>query len=358
MSRLVFIDECGYTGEDLFNQHQPIFTLASLYLTEEQCEYLKQKHFSRIKAKELKHSQLARRANQQEMAINFLKDLINEKENVKFAIAHKKYVLVSKMVDLLIENMAHLDGIDFYENGLNIAYSNLLFFTTKAIAGEEFFNKFLENFQIMMRERTIESYHNFFRMFYEEKYPDTLDEIYVLFKAYHHRLGPRAVFALPDNMLNIAFSEAFNLVAEWSKIIKGNWSLVHDNSSNMAKDKDMWEAVTHPEVPPAVVGYDRRQMVFPLRVNDTQFMKSEESSGLQLVDVMAGAMARCLEWAASDERPSDPYAEELFSFLPESFGGHVLWPTPEVTPEELGTIGGRAGDPIGHFEELIKNVRK
>ena len=234
MNNLVFIDECGYTGEDLFNSQQPIFTLASLRLSEEQCDDLKQKHFSKIQAKELKHSQLSRRDVQQKMVINFLKDLISEEKNVKFAIAHKRYVLVNKMVDLLIETMANLDGIDFYEDGANIAFSNLLYFLSKDIAGEKIFKMLLLNFQRMIRERSIESYEKFFKIFYEEEYHELLNEVYAPFMAYHHRLGPPTVFALPENMLNIAFSEAFNLVAEWSKEIKGNWSLVHDNSSNMA----------------------------------------------------------------------------------------------------------------------------
>lgn len=358
MSTVIYIDECGYTGEDLFNLQQPIFVLSSLRLSEQQCDDLKQKHFGKIQAKELKHSQLSRRTGQQKMVISFLKDLAEEEKNIKFAIAHKKYVLVTKMVDLLIETMAHLDGIDIYKDGANIAYSNLLYFMMKDVAGKKIFNKLLLNFQRMIRERTVESYDNFFRIFFEDKYPESLKEVFIPFMGYHHRLGPPAVFALPENMLNIAFSEAFNLVAEWSKSIEGNWSLVHDNSSNMAKDKDIWDAVTHPEVTPTVVGYDRRKMEFPLRVIDTKFQESKESSGLQLVDVMAGAMARCLEWVSQDEKPSDPYAEELVSFLPESFGGHILWPTPDVTPEALGTVGERAGDPIAHFEELIKTVRK
>jgi hypothetical protein len=292
------------------------------------------------------------------MVVSFLKDIVSEEKNIKFAIAHKKYVLVTKMVDLLIETMAHLDGIDLYKDGANIAYSNLLYLMMKDVAGKRIFNKLLLNFQSMIRERTIERYDNFFRIFFEEKYPEMLNEVFIPFVGYHHRLGPSAVFALPENMLNIAFSEAFNLVAEWSKTIEGNWSLIHDISSNMAKDKDIWEAVTHPEVPPTVVGYDRRKMEFPFRIIKTQFQKSEESSGLQLADIMAGAMVRCLEWASQDEKPSDPYAEELVSFLPESFDSHIIWPTPDVTPEALGTVGDRAGDPIGHFEELINTVRK
>ena len=118
----LFIDECGYTGEDLFNEDQPVFVLASFWLAEEYCVDLKHKYFSKVKAKELKHSRLSRYPAQQNMVIDFLRDIAKESDSVKFAIANKHYVLVTKIVDLLIEPMAYEDGLDFYQDGLNIAF--------------------------------------------------------------------------------------------------------------------------------------------------------------------------------------------------------------------------------------------
>jgi hypothetical protein len=53
---------------------------------------------------------------------------------------------------------------------------------------------------------------------------------------------------------------------------------------------------------------------------------------------------------------SDCYASQLADFLPESFSGHILWPDPKFTPEELGTTGPDAADAIEHFIELTKNL--
>ena len=122
VSNNIFIDECGYTGEDLFNEDQPVFVLSSTNLSEDVCQDLKGKHFSKVNAQELKHSRLAKNFNQQKMVINLLHDLAAHSESVKFAIAHKRYILVTKIVDILIEPMAYEDGLDFYKNGLNIAY--------------------------------------------------------------------------------------------------------------------------------------------------------------------------------------------------------------------------------------------
>ncbi len=352
----LFIDECGYTGEDLFNIEQPVFVLASLYLPEEDCKELKCKFFSKIQAKELKHSRLSKYPRQQDMIIDFLRYMSQKSESVKFAIAHKRYVLVTKIVDLIIEPMAYEDGLDFYQDGLNIAFSNILFFLTQKLAGKQFYESMLQNFQKMMRKRTYEAYEAFFKPFLEKKFHKDLEELFVLLKAHHFRYGPNFLNTIPKGSLDIAFSEAFILVAYWSESIKGNFSLIHDKSSSMAKNKKAWNKVVNPNVPSKIVGYDRRKMTFPIRAEKTDFEDSKDFAGLQLVDLMAGAMARCMKWIIQGQNNNDEYAKELSSFLPKSFGGHMIWPGLEVTPEELGTIGPKGEDAIQYIINLIRDI--
>jgi len=356
-AKKIFIDECGYTGEDLFNMEQPVFTLSSIYLSEDVCEELKQRHFSKVKARELKHSQLVRNPSQQDMIINFLREISKNSEIVKFAIAHKRYVLVTKIVDLIIEPMAYDDGMNFYEKGLNIAFSNMLYYLSKSIASEKFFQNMIFAFQTMIRKRTFKAYNAFFRLFFEYEFPEIIDDFFVFLKASHLRYGTEILTSIPKDSLEIAFAEAFTLVAEWSKTISGNIIIVHDKSSGMAKKKELWDRVLHPDIPPKVVGYDSRKMYFPIRVEKTDFRNSKDLAGLQLVDILAGAMTRCMKWKSEGQQDGDDYAKELFSFLPECFGGHMIWPSPCVTPEDLGTTGDNAADPIEHFIQIIKGSR-
>lgn len=358
MNKKIFIDECGYTGDDLFNEQQPVFVLASFYLSEDYCRDLKDEFFSKVKAKELKHSRLSKYPAQQNVIIDFLRQMAKESDSVKFAIAHKHYVLVTKIADLLIEPMFYEDGYDFYENGLNIAFSNMLYIQTKRVAGDKFFKNMLRSFQEMIKERTLTSYEQFFKPFFENKFDEELEEFLFAIKMFHVRNGPQRLASIPKDSLEIAFAEAFNLVSYWSKSIDGNFSLVHDQSSNMAKNKKAWDKVLHPDVPPKIVGYDRRTMSFPIRAEKTDFERSQDFAGLQLVDILAGAMARCLKWKIQGQKEDDEYAKELASFLPESFGGHTLWPSSNVTPETLGTIGPKAEDAIQHFIDLTKDVRE
>lgn len=57
-SPMLFMDESGFTGEDLFNSDQPVFVLATVFLPEDECQIVKRKHFGAVHAAELKHSKL------------------------------------------------------------------------------------------------------------------------------------------------------------------------------------------------------------------------------------------------------------------------------------------------------------
>ena len=354
---IIFLDECGFTGEDLFNGAQPIFVLSSTNLSEEICRELLTKHFSQVKSEELKHTKLSSYPKQQNMAIEFIKDLgENYKESVKFSVAHKRFILVTKIVDTLIETLAHEDGINLYERGANIGYSNMLFFITRSIVSETFFNEMILNFQKMMRERTEESYDNFFRIFFENEFPKPVDDLFVMLKAAHIRLGYPFIKSLPENALDIALTDALVLINEWKSTLHEdeNITLIHDRSSNMAKEKEFWDILVNPNIPQKVVGFDRRKMSFPLKVEKTDFSDSKDYAGLQFVDILAGAIAKYFRWIIEGQNKEDEYGLKLFNVMPSWFGGHVIWPTPEVTPDGLQTTGEDADDPIEFINELRK----
>jgi hypothetical protein len=357
MSTTIYIDECGYTGEDLFNPEQPVFCLASTCLSDSECTDLLAAHMGGVKAGELKHSSMARNVRHQKRIVGLLREIAQRNSaSVKFAIAHKRFTLLTKIVDLIVEPLAYEDGIDFYDKGFNIAYSNLLYHIIPSLAGDEFFLEMIHNFQKMMRDRTPEAYERFFRLFFDRDLPRVVAENTIFIKGSHIRHGMAAILSIPQDALDIAFAEAFNLVAGWAEETEGELVIIHDQSSNMARSKHLWDRVVNPDVPARVVGKDRRLMRFPLRVARTELANSKEHSGLQIVDILAGAMTRCLKWFISGRDPTEEYAAELATFLPEAFGGHMLWPSLKVTPEELGTTGPNADDAIEHFVKLTKDI--
>jgi hypothetical protein len=67
--------------------------------------------------------------------------------------------------------------------------------------------------------------------------------------------------------------------------------LVHDQSSNMARQRAIWDPIVAPTVAPAVAGVGSRVAAFPINVHETAFERSEAWAGLQLTDILAGAAA-------------------------------------------------------------------
>jgi hypothetical protein len=89
--------------------------------------------------------------------------------------------------------------------------------------------------------------------------------------------------------LDLAIAMAFALANWWQMDLREPLQLIHDQSSNMANQRDVWDPIVDPAVPPALVGVGSRVAEFPLRVHETLFAPSEAFAGLQLADVLAGA---------------------------------------------------------------------
>ena len=294
-----------------------MFVIASLKLDEAACDQLKQTFFGAVKSKELKHTALSGRPKQQQMVLDFMTHLRDNPGVVKLAAAHKRFALVCKSVDLLVETAAHEDGIDVYDQGFNLALANIVYWTMPVFGGEAFFSEFLRRLQIMIRKRTPEAYASFCRMVFTQYANPGLNELLSWYRVSLYRLGSSFLFTLPEDTLDLGFTLALVNMAEWRAETSEELYLVHDRSSAMAKQAHIWETFVDPNLPPAEVGYDRRKMKFPIAIERTDFEPSENHAGLQLADVAAGAMARYARWLAKHQEEPDGYAMELSKIVEE-----------------------------------------
>ncbi|HEX8682190.1 MAG TPA: DUF3800 domain-containing protein [Ardenticatenaceae bacterium] len=353
---IIFLDESGFTGVDLFDLEQPVFNLASLNCTEEEAQELKGRHFGKVRTRELKHSSLARRPAQQQMVINFLEEMALSPARVKLSVTHKRYALLAKIVDYVFEPVAYEDGLDLYEGGANIALVNLLFFTLPVFGGEMFFEQLLYNFQQLVRLKTEEAYNNFFRPLFEGDFSPELNELLGYFRIGHLRLGHEVIELIRSQHLDIAASCALALMMNWRRELEGPITLVHDTSSNMAQWKPVWDLLTSADLPPAIVGHDRRKMEFPLYIEKTVFESSEAWAGLQLADVLAGAMTRVARWMLEGQSADDTYSRSLSEIVLPNFVSNTIWPQQKVSAEELGTTGESADDTIEYLSKVFRDA--
>ena len=230
-----------------------------------------------------------------------------------------------------------------------------IYYVFKTIGGSEFFNFVLKRFQALMRNRTIEAYHEFFCLF-EEKLPNEVDELATYFR-YWYKFESFDYFKnIPTNDLNISFTNTLNMMATWSKELNSSVTLIHDQSSNMSKYRELWDLIMSPNNEAVKIGYDIRTIDFPLKIQNTIFEESKNWAGLQLVDILAGAVTYVFKKQIENEM--DGYSTEVFDLIKNRLGYHLIIPNSAVTPEELGAIGENYADPNNYLGKMVSEYYK
>ncbi|KAA3615250.1 MAG: DUF3800 domain-containing protein [Calditrichaeota bacterium] len=342
--KTIFLDESGYTGEDLLNTHQPFFVLASLDVSEVECNAYKKHYFSKVKSKELKYSSLKKYKNQQDMIIDFLSSFLKKKDNYQICIAHKKYVLIQKLVDFLIEPFVHEMGEDLYLNGQNIALSNLLYSSLPAFGGKIYFDELLIKFQIFIREQTILNYEKLFSLINQVSDNNDLNEILDLIRPSYEIIGHRLLELIPPNSLDLSFTFGLTTMAKWRNGSADDIVLIHDQTSNMSKQIVEWKALMSGNLEEQTLGWDKRTLNLPINISETKFCNSESWTGLQIADILAGASAHSAKWQISKNKSKDDFGEKVFEIFKDVNLSLSLLPSNKVTPEELGTLGPKHKD--------------
>ena len=62
------------------------------------------------------------------------------------------------------------------------------------------------------------------------------------------KLGYEQLRKIPKRAIDPAFTTAMETCGHWRKHTKAPLGLIHDKSSNLAKDKWLWDLVTSPNI--------------------------------------------------------------------------------------------------------------
>jgi hypothetical protein len=114
------------------------------------------------------------------------------------------------------------------------------------------------------------------------------DEILRYFSLSFMLLGRDHVLGVPERVLDIALPGLVQLGHGWNQRLPGPWELVHDQSSNMVKQKWIWDAYSAATMPPATFDAPGVVAQFPMNVLQTRFADSVQQKQLQICDVLAG----------------------------------------------------------------------
>lgn len=350
MTSTVFLDESGWTGEDLANVDQPVFVLATLQIEEDEARELKATLFSGIQAPELKHSLLGSRASGQRRVLGFLNHMqadANLASRVHFWLVHKEFALATKMVEWVLEPSVHKAGLDLYRNGGNLGFANLFYAVLNVAATAERRRSILLSFQEMIRERDGLHLRRLRRALQPPLADAELDEVLGYMRKALWHLGPEVLDIAADRPLDLGVTGALRSMAIWRQRRPGPLILIHDASTAFAKERHIWDVVVDPSfAPPGSPEY-------PIALTDTRLESSAVWCGLQLADVLAGSAARWARWRIDGQKPEDSYGQQLHDVLRRAeFTISDIWPSTKVTPEELGTVG-RSGKELDAFADSL-----
>jgi len=354
----IFFDESGNTGSNIIDGDQPMFTLSGCKFTEQEAEMLIKLTGSKSPV-EAHFKQLKRRKAGQDGIVRLLKHSLVSNKRVKVELFHKKFMVTSKIVDLLIEHMMHLNGHDLYINGANIGLSNMWHFCFPTFCGEESVNVMNSSFVRMIREQTEESINQFYQNVealldtcINEEFKTDI-QMLLLTKSIIHD----ALEGVEKESLDPSIPALFSQCANWGEVHPKGFHIIHDDSQTIEKQRETFNLFMDWTQDKIELGYDRRKFNLPLKGKSLKFSSSTEYAQLQVADIIASSLSY---WASGLSRgeTDDYFFLELDKLgLDKLTTKNKIWPTTHMTPEGLGTVHDGGLNPADHTAYYLMKAK-
>jgi hypothetical protein len=358
----VCFDEAGNTGQNLLDDTQQVFTLSSVCMSTEQAVDALAVLTQGSKKPEVHFQDLKRTPKGKEKILRFLEQPIFIPDVVKLSLIHKPFMVTTKIVDLLIETLAHRDGIDLYERGGNIATANLIQAVMPVFVGNEAFSLFQYKFVNMIRRKgdnDVDDFYKFVEALWSANNGKTFEGFLATFLASSQIIDE--VLASADViMLDPAVPSFVTHCGAWGEQLGRQFDVIHDSSKPIQHGKEILEILMSKDEPDVLVGYDIRKSVFPLKATGVQFADSQVLPQLQVADMIASSFGFWGHRIAAGTM-DDGFWRELDSLKLARLSVCDIWPSHEVTPKGLGMeeVGGvNAVDYTGDLIQRQKNKRK
>lgn len=286
----LFFDESGFTGRALLDPDQPFFSVASSILTDEEAADLLRAAFPNFRGREAKFQALWRRPANRQGFQRLVEQFAAQPDRLFAWVVDKRFCVLQKMIDFLVEPLIHAAGRDFYADAHAVRFSNLVYY--QLTLGEE-----------DIYDQATNAYYRFARnpsdaelAVLQAALMDMRDNgpprTQWFFRLAHlgaeqfHRFHVMGDFA---DTAEIQLSCVLASLAHWRATVPDDFRILHDDSRNFFAQQEMWALITAQDVPPQFHhGGFGPAMEFPLRVTETLAANSELHPAIQLCDMFAG----------------------------------------------------------------------
>lgn len=153
----LYFDESGYTGNALLDNDQPYFVVASTSIGDDEADALLGSFFPAFKGEEFKFSALWRRASHQQGLLKMVEALPALEPRIFVWVIDKRFCLLAKMVDYLIEPAAYNSGLDFYADQYAPRYVNSAYYMLQPLLGGIIYDRTIRAYDRLARQPSLEN---------------------------------------------------------------------------------------------------------------------------------------------------------------------------------------------------------
>jgi len=339
MNPIIAFDESGNTGSNILDKDQPVFIFASVHYSQPEAEEI----VSLIPTNsvgERKFKQMKDRPTHWPKIEALLNSPLISGDHIRMSVIHKPFSIIVHIVDRLIEEVMYKTGFDLYEQGGNLAMANMLQMTLPVLCDVGTCDEFKFAFVIMWRTRTLDAINHFYltadkliASCKSEQLKDLLDTI-----PYSRQFLDEIFESWTKYDFDPALTGLFCLCDYWGRKFGGSFDVYADPSKPLQYFDEYIQLFKSEELAQQELGYDRRKMILPLKIDELIYKDSKESAQVQVADVIAGAAGHYFT-SLVNPASSNGLSEIIGRSKLVEYIYSPIWPTNGVTPEQLGTEG-------------------
>lgn len=311
----IYIDESGYTGNDLYNPNQPYFTLASSLIGNEEAAEILRRCFPRYQGAEFKFGNIWKRSSHRNGLRTLAAEIPAIADRIFFYVIDKRFSLIVKMFEYLVEPSFNVRGYDYYGYGYARRYMNTIHRDLLRFGSEALYEDTAKQWDAFARtpsRETIDALHGHLgKTANSSKHPISIIFAMLAEGTRRFELENPNLAAFTDSS-DIQLTAVLASVVYWRQRRSEDFDVVHDESSNFLRQRDIWDTILRDDCQPSVLEMGNGTTVeFPLRVRSTTAVRSHESAAVQLCDVIAGFGAKAS--LSFDGREKNAFMDELIA---------------------------------------------
>jgi hypothetical protein len=330
----IAFDESGNTGDNLLDRVQPIYALASIHAAEADAQALIDEVAPGLP--ELKYSSLRRSRGGREAVMRVLRSELIAPGLARVTAMHKPFSTVARMFDYVMEPTLFNGGMEVYDQGLHIAFSNILWRNGAHACGADRWEELLRSFVVACRGPTMETAERLVlanAACVAACTDETVEKLLIL-------IPPEPAWALPRiaadmghgigvrDLLDPAATSLIENCIFWPEHV-GPIVVLHDESSIVSRWRAKLEVLASAEAEQEVGEYWANRVPYPLAIEEVRMVRSSDCARVQLSDVIAGATVTWLSQYVPGQDPRGDFVRALTEAGIEELIAGEVWPQPE-----------------------------